>query len=75
MMAEGVVQRLEIIEIDEQQRSLAFASDAGGQSLPNRSSSRRRLGRPVKGSKNARFVISSCAAFSCWSSRSRLSPA
>ena len=34
VVAEGVVQRLEIIEVDEEQRSLAFASDAGGQSLP-----------------------------------------
>ena len=34
VMAERVVQRLEIVEIDEQQRSLALASDAGGESLP-----------------------------------------
>ena len=34
VMAEGIVQRLEIIEVDEEQCSLAFASDAGGQGLP-----------------------------------------
>ena len=76
VMAERVVQRLEVIEIDEQQRSLAIASRTlAARVCRNRSSRSRRLGRPVSGSKNARFLISSCAAFSCCSSRSRRVPA
>jgi hypothetical protein len=34
VMAKSVVQRFEVIEIDEQQGPLAVGSDAGGQSLP-----------------------------------------
>ena len=56
-MAEGVVDRLEAVEVEEHQRN-AFAVTGGvGQGLVQAVASRVRLGRPVSGSCWARKAM------------------
>ena len=49
-MAEGVVEGLEVIQIDEQQRAFALVRALAASACCSRSISSRRLGRPVSGS-------------------------
>ena len=47
VVAQGVVERLEIVQIDEQQRAVAAAARTGGHRLLQAVEQQRRLGRPV----------------------------
>jgi hypothetical protein len=50
VVAQGVVQGLEVVEVDEQQRTALLAPLDAGQGLGMRSISSMRLGRPVSAS-------------------------